>query len=197
MLENQIAKIKDKALENHVPIVRDKTIEKITQILKEKHVKSILEIGTAVGYSGIIMLSTCKANLTTIEKNCDRIKEAKANFEIFGFENRVKLLEGDALERLEELVDKNEKFDFIFLDGPKGQYVRYFPLLKKLLLRGGTLFADNILMGGLLENEERVNHKNRAMVKNMKAFLEKLQEDRDFSTTIYKIEDGYSISELL
>lgn len=197
MLENQIAKIKDKALENHVPIVRDKTIEKITQILKEKHVKSILEIGTAVGYSGIIMLSTCKANLTTIEKNCDRIKEAKANFEIFGFENRVKLLEGDALERLEELVDKNEKFNFIFLDGPKGQYVRYFPLLKKLLLRGGTLFADNILMGGLLENEERVNHKNRAMVKNMKAFLEKLQEDRDFSTTIYKIEDGYSISELL
>ena len=191
-----IEEIKVKALENHVPIVRDKTIEKIIEVLKEKNTKNILEIGTAVGYSGLVMLTNSQAQLTSIEKNHERFMEAKANFKICGMINRANLIEGDAIEELEKLVSQQKKFDFIFLDGPKGQYIKYYPLLKKLIESGGILFADNILMNGLTEDDSRVNHKNRTMVRNMKIFIETLKNDDDFTTTIYEIDDGFSISEL-
>ena len=191
-----IEEIKKKALENHVPIVRDNTILKIIEILKDNNYKNILEIGTAVGYSGIIMLANSSAFLTTIEKNESRCNEAKENFKACNLDSRVNLIEGDALEELEKLFQNKEKFDFIFLDGPKGQYIKYLPLLKGLLNSNGILFADNILMSGLLEDESKVNHKNRTMVRNMKSFLQTLQNDNDFTTEFYKIDDGYTISKL-
>lgn len=191
---DKIVEIKAKALQNHVPIVRDKTIETIVKILKENDVKNILEIGTAVGYSGIMMLAHCEATLTTIEKNDIRFQEAKDNFKTCKLSSRATLINADALEGLKKLVVSSQKFDFIFLDGPKGQYIKYLPFLKKLLNKKGVLFADNILMNGLLEDDTRVTHKNRTMVRNMKIFLSTLQEDKDFETTLYKIDDGYSIS---
>lgn len=197
MIENHIAKIKEKAIENYVPIVRDETIKTIIDLLKSKDCKRILEIGTAVGYSGIMMLSNTDAALVTIEKNHNRFLEAKDNFKSCGLEERVTLIEGDALEELQKLAIKKENFEFIFLDGPKGQYIKYFPYLKQMLNKGGLLFADNILMSGLMEDESKVNHKNRTMVRNMKAFLDTLQKDCDFKTQLFKIDDGYSISELI
>lgn len=197
MLEKIILEIKQKAQENHIPIVRDQTIEKVVDIINKNNFKSILEIGTAVGYSGIMMLNSSAQSLTTIEKNLARFNEAKANFKLCNLEERVRLFLGDALEELEKLVLKEEKFDFIFLDGPKGQYIRYLPYLKSLLNKGGIIFADNILMGGLIDDEKRVNHKNRAMVKNMKAFLNAIQTDSQLETTLFRIEDGYSISKLI
>lgn len=196
MVVEKINEIKKKALENHVPIVRDNTIEKITDIIKENNCQSILEIGTAVGYSGIVMLSCSNAILTTIEKNHERFEEAKNNFDKCDLTSRVCQIEGDAYEELEKLCLAKQKFDFIFLDGPKGQYIKYLPFLKNLLNNKGILFADNILMGGLLENENQVTHKNRTMVRNMKAFLFELQSDKDFITTLYKIDDGYTITKL-
>lgn len=192
-----IAEIKRKALENYVPIVRDETIKKIIEVLKENNIKNILEIGTAVGYSGIVMLQNSQAYLTSIEKNRERYFEAKENFEKCGLLNRVELIEGDASLELEKLVTKEKQFDFIFLDGPKGQYIKYYPYLKKLLSKGGILFADNILMNGLTEDDSRVNHKNRTMVRNMKNFVETLKNDKDFITKFYEIDDGFSISKLI
>lgn len=197
MLRETILKIKEKALQNHVPIVRDKTIQCIIDILKNSNICSILEIGTAVGYSGIVMLANSQASLTTIEKNEDRVKEAQINFKSCGLVDRVTQIQGDAQEEIEKLVLSKSKFDFIFLDGPKGQYIKYYPFLKQLLNQKGVLFADNILVGGLLEDETRVNHKNRAMVRNMKLFLKTLQNDIDFDTKLYKIDDGFSISQLI
>ena len=197
MIEQKIAEIKLNATENHVPIVRDKTIEKIIEVIKENDCKQILEIGTAVGYSGIVILSNSSAFLTTIEKNETRFHQAKANFRACNLESRVCLIEGDAFTEIENLSAQKEKFDFIFLDGPKGQYIKYLPFLKELLNNGGILFADNILMSGLLEDESRVNHKNRTMVRNMKAFLDNIQNDEDFKTQIYKIDDGFTISQLI
>lgn len=192
-----IAEIKRKALENYVPIVRDETIKKIIEVLKENNIKNILEIGTAVGYSGIVMLQNSQAYLTSIEKNRERYFEAKENFEKCGLLNRVELIEGDASSELVKLVTKEKQFDFIFLDGPKGQYIKYYPYLKKLLSKGGILFADNILMNGLTEDDSRVNHKNRTMVRNMKNFVETLKNDKDFITKFYEIDDGFSISKLI
>ena len=106
----------------------------------------------------------------------------------FGAKN-VAFIERDA----RKLPVCNEKFDLIFLDGPKGQYLRYLPIIKNLLAEKGILFADNILLGGLIYDESRVNHKNRTMVRNMKGFLKQIKCDKCFSCETYEIEDGFAI----
>ena len=196
MIDEKISQIKKKAIENFVPIVRDQTIEKIIELINENHFQSILEIGTAVGYSAIKILANTISNITTIEKNHQRFCEAQENFKVLNFTDRVVQIEGDAFEVLKDLASGSFKFDFVFLDGPKGQYVKYLPIIKSLLNKNGILFADNILLGGLLENDNLVNHKNRTMVKNMKAFIETLKNDKDFDTQIFKTDDGFTISRL-
>ena len=194
-IENKIKELRVFAKNNFVPIVRDDTISKICSIIKEKEYSNLLEIGTAIGYSAICML-TCNTNakITTIEKNKQRFEEAVKNFESVDLSDRVNPICGDALEELRRLVVEKKKFDFIFLDGPKGQYINYLPLLKKLMTDNATLFADNILLGGLIKNESLVNHKNRTMFTNMKKFLKEIENDSDFQTQIFEIDDGFSIS---
>ncbi len=193
-LEKEINNIKSLALENYVPIVRDKTLAFICDILKEENCQNILEIGTAVGYSGINMLLSCNARLTTIEKDENRFNEAKKNFEKLGLTYRVTQILDDALNALVKFQNSTIKFDFIFLDGPKGQYIKYLPLLKNILKGGGTLFADNVMLGGLVEDEAKVTHKNRAMVQNMKTFNHQLLSDDDFESTLYRVDDGFIVA---
>ncbi|MBP3344622.1 MAG: O-methyltransferase [Clostridia bacterium] len=188
-----IEEIKAAAKDSFVPIVRDDTLDALIRLICKKKPQKILEIGTAVGYSGIKMLENSNATLTTIEKNEGRANEASKNFERSGLTNRVNLICGDAAEVLSDLTKKEEKFDLIFLDGPKGQYIKYLPFLKQLLLGGGTIFADNVGLLGLVEHSEKVNHKNRTMVRNMQAFLKQITEDEDFETQIFDIDDGYAI----
>lgn len=188
-----IEKVKREAKENLVPIVRDKTLETLISICKEHSVNKVLEIGTATGYSGLNLLTVAKS-LTTIEKNIERYEQANKNFKDARVSSFVSQLLGDAGEILCSLNEKGEKFDLVFLDGPKGQYVKYLPSIKSLLKSGGVLFADNILLGGLIKDQTRVNHKNRTMFNNMKAFLSNIQECQEFKTNIYEIEDGFSIS---
>ena len=94
---------------------------------------------------------------------------------------------------LSDLVQSSQKFDLIFLDGPKGQYIKYLPFLKQLLNEGGVIFADNVGLLGLVANQEKVNHKNRTMVRNMQSFLNEIQTDSDFNSNIYDIDDGYAV----
>lgn len=188
-----ISKIKTKAKENFVPIVRDKTLEMLIDACKECGANKVLEIGTATGYSGLNFLTLENLHLTTIEKNIERYTEAKSNFDDAGVGERVTQILGDAGEELEKLTNLGSQFDFIFLDGPKGQYLHYLPKLEKLLAGGGVLFADNILLGGLMTDESRVNHKNRTMVRNMKIFLEKISTSEELETSIYEIDDGFAI----
>lgn len=196
-INEKIANLKIEAKQNFLPIVRDETIKSIVKIQKENSCKDILEIGTAIGYSGLIMLANnLQAKLTSIEKNEERFKEAKENFAEVEFTDRVNLICGDAYQELLQLKIKGQKYDFIFLDGPKGQYYKYLPILKSLLHKNGILFADNILLGGLLKNEKTVTHKNRTMVNNMKKFLNEIENDLDFQIEIQEIEDGYLIAKL-
>lgn len=195
-ISDKILNLKTWSKSNYIPIVRDKTVEKICEIIKEENCCKILEIGTAVGYSGILMLqSNPNAHLTTIEKDGERFNQAQKNFLDFDLSNRVSLILNDAKTTLERLEKCGDKFDFIFLDGPKGQYIKYLPILKKLLKINGILFADNILLGGLIK-QSQVSHKNRTMATNMKKFIEEITQDSDFETSIYEIDDGFSISKL-
>ena len=139
-----LEEIANRARKGYIPIIRDNTAQALIKVCKEKNPKRILEIGTAIGYSGLLMLQNCQAFLYTIEKDEQRLAEAEKNFKLFGQEARVKLILDDALIALEKLCNDNEKFDLIFLDGAKGQYIKYYPLIKKLLNHDGVLFTDNI-----------------------------------------------------
>lgn len=191
-----LEEIANRAREGYIPIIRDNTAQALISVCKEKNPKKILEIGTAIGYSGLLMLQNCQAFLYTIEKDEQRLAEAEKNFKLFGQEARVKLILDDALIALEKLCKDNEKFDLIFLDGAKGQYIKYYPLIKKLLNHDGILFTDNIYMHGMVKSEGKIAHKHRSMVVNLRKYIELLKNDKDFTTNFYDIDDGYSISKL-
>ena len=191
-----LEEIANRAREGYIPIIRDNTAQALINVCKEKSPKKILEIGTAIGYSGLLMLQNCQAFLYTIEKDEQRLAEAEKNFKLFGQEARVKLILDDALIAFEKLCNDNEKFDLIFLDGAKGQYIKYYPLIKKLLNHDGILFTDNIYMHGMVKSEEKIAHKHRSMVVNLRKYIELLKNDKDFTTNFYDIDDGYSISKL-
>ena len=190
-------KLKRFAEENFIPIVRDETAKILMEECKKNSPQKILEIGTAIGYSGILMLKSCNGHLYTIEKDISRYEIAKENFVKYGMSERVTLMLGDAKEQLEILKSHNYKFDFVFLDGPKGQYIKYLPTIKSLLNKNAILFSDNVLMHGLINHQEEVTHKNRAMVRNMKAFNDEIMNDKDFDNKFYEIDDGFIVSRKL
>ena len=184
-----------KSRDDYMPFIRDKSAKVLFEICQTEKPKNILEIGTAVGYSALLMLEGAKESfVTTIEKDEKRAQEAKVNFEKNGVKERVDLIVGDAGEVLPQLEDEGKEFDLIFLDGPKGQYLRYLPHLKKMLCKGGLLVADNVLLHGWVKGEEFVKHKHRSMVVNLRKFLKCLEEDHDFDSKLLEIEDGITIS---
>ena len=182
------------AKENHVPIVRPKTLEMLLDEVKNNNVKRILEIGTAIGFSGSKMLSVnTDATLVTIEKSDNMYDISKKNFERLGVNNRVTQIKGDAKDVLMELSKNGEKFDFVFLDGPKGQYLSYLPMLNSLLVGGGIIFADDVLFRGLVQGNDWPKHRIRTLVLNLRKYLEEVQNP-PFVSKVYDIEDGICIT---
>ena len=186
-------KIINYAKENNVPIVRPKTLQLLLDTIKKNNVKNILEIGTAIGFSGANMLINSSANLTTIEKNEKMYQVAEDNFNRLGLNDRVRQISGDAKDVLEQLVKEETRFDFIFLDGPKGQYLKYLPLLNELLIGGGIIFADDVLFRGLVQGNDWPKHRIRTLVLNLRSYLEEVQKP-PFTSEIIDLEDGVCIT---
>lgn len=189
-------KMREQAQINHVPIVREQTGLLLCRLCEKFDPQNILEIGTAIGYSGALMLSACEGDLTTIEKDEHMLEIATKNFQECGLETRVELLRGDAKEELSVLLEKKRRFDFVFLDGPKAQYVKYLPIIKALLKKGGILFADDIYFHGMVNGKADVNPKKRSIVKALQAFNETLRNDADFEVKFLDIEDGIAIAKI-
>lgn len=186
--------IENYAKENFIPIIRPKSREILMAEVKTLSPSKILEIGSAIGYSGLCMLFASSASLVTIEKDEERATMARQNFERYNVAKRVQLINDDALKILTNLAEEEAKFDFVFLDGPKGQYHKYLPLISKLLVKGGTLVADNISVMGLVDSTEPIAHKHRTMVVNMRKFLSEVTSSSQFESRILKIEDGILIA---
>ena len=187
-------KLRENALKRFIPLVREKTGKALQAECNKAKPQNILEIGTAIGYSAILMANACSGEICTLEKDESRLEEAIQNFKKFGIYERVESHLGDAKDFLEEFARNGRKFDFIFLDGPKGQYIHYYPMLKKLISDNGVLFADNVKLLGLVEHAENVTHKNRTMTRNMAEFIKTISEDNDFEVKFYYEEDGYCIA---
>ena len=131
--------------------------------------------------------------MTTVELNPQNAQNALTNLKKLGFEDRVKVVCSDALDFLKTLGD-DQMFDFVFLDGAKGQYIKYLPYLKSHLNAGGVLFADDVLFYGMVTSHEKIAHKHRSIVNHLRDFLQTLQDDNDFETKIYDFDDGVSVS---
>lgn len=191
-LETFIKQVKKEALETDIPIMEDETINYIKKYIVENKIKRILEIGTAVGYSGLNYLSLdYDISLVTIERDENRYLKALQNFKEADLESRVDIIFKDALE-----VDINDKFDLIILDGAKGQNINFFNKFKKNLEENGTIITDNMYLHGYVEkDEEDITSRNlRALVRKIKDYHKFLEDNEEYDSEILKIGDGIAIS---
>lgn len=177
------------------PVLRDKSFRLLIETVKNKNPKSILEIGVNEGLSGIAMLLSCENScLTGIEIDEEKVKKARENYRAFGLEERAKIFLGDASEIIPFI---SGKYDFVFLDGPKGHYGEYCDYLLETLNVGGVLFADNVLYRGYVGKDKTAPHRHATIKHSMENFLDRITNDNSLKTVVYDIEDGVSVTEKL
>ena len=182
------------ALKDQVPVIRRETQSLLKVLLTIKMPSRILEVGTAVGFSALLMSTYAPENcrITTIEKYDKRIPIARENFKKAGKEEQITLLEGDAREILKTLEGP---FDFIFMDAAKGQYIHFLPDVLRLLSRSGILISDNVLQDGdIIESHFAVERRNRTIYKRMREYLSALKNSDVLETSILPLGDGVALS---
>ncbi|MDZ7672755.1 MAG: O-methyltransferase [Halanaerobiales bacterium] len=189
-------KLKDlekRAKKDHIPIINRDTANFLKSVLLFNKPKLILEVGTAVGYSTLWLAeySDSDCEIVTIERDEARLIEAKNNIKEFRFNKKVNFKYGDALEIIPYL---RRKFDLIFIDAAKGQYLNLFKMAEDKINENGIILCDNVLYKGLVKNEGKVDHKMRTIVVNMRKFLIYLKNNQKFDSRLFDIDDGLTIS---
>ncbi len=187
-----IREIKKYALDHQVPIMQDEGIDFLTDYIAKNQVKKVLEIGTAIGYSAIMMaLSNPQLTVVSIERDRDRYLEAVKNVKEMHLDQRITLLYKDAFD-----VSFQEKFDLIFIDAAKGQNIKFFEKFSYNLADSGTIITDNIYFHGLVDTplEEIESRSLRSLVRKIKNYICFLNDHPAFQTTFYRIGDGISVS---
>ena len=190
----ELDQIEKEAIETYVPIIRKEMQSFLKMLLAIKKPMRILEVGTAIGFSAILMAeyNPTDCQITTIENYGKRIPIARENFKRVGKEQQITLLEGDAAEVLKTL---DEPFDFIFMDAAKGQYVHFMPEVLRLLKKDGILVSDNVLQDGdIIESRYVVTRRNRTIHKRMRDYLYQLTHHEELVTSILPIGDGITVS---
>ncbi|MEE1196391.1 MAG: O-methyltransferase [Lachnospiraceae bacterium] len=189
-----LEELEQEALDTYVPIIRKDMQTFLKTFLAMKRPKRILEVGTAIGFSALLMCEYGEPDvqITTIENYEKRIPVARANFARAGREKQITLLEGDAQDILKELEGP---FDFIFMDAAKGQYIFYLPELLRLLEPGGVLITDNVLQDGdIIESHFAVERRNRTIYKRMRDYLYELTHHEQLVTSVLPVGDGITVS---
>ena len=191
MVEDKINEIKSYAKENNVPIMMDDGIDFLTNLIRQRKVKNILEIGTAIGYSAIMMaLVDENIKITSIEKDDKRYFEAIKNVKKFNLEDRITLIYNDALE-----IKLKDKYDLIFIDASKGKNKLFFEKFCNNLTEKGVIITDNLSFHGLVQNDSLIKTKNqRGLVNKIKDYISFLENNTEYVTEFVNIGDGISIS---
>ena len=194
MNKQELEKIKQKAIEEHIPIIMDDTLEVIDKILKEIKPTRILEIGTAVGYSAMCFSEYLHPNgkIDTIERDAERVEEAKLNIENVGVKDKINIYEGDAVEILPTL---DEKYDVVFIDAAKGKYPFFLKEALRMIKSNGVILADNILYKGYVMSDYN-KHKQRTAVRNLREYIKEVSENPNIETEILDVGDGLAISKI-
>ncbi len=182
------------AREKGIPIIKRETGALLKTMVAAKQPGAILEIGTAVGYSALMMARAAgeDCRITTIEKYKPRILAARDNFQRAGMTEKIVLLEGDAQELLENL---SGTYDFIFMDAAKGQYIHWLPVILRLLSAGGILFSDNVLQeGSVVQSRYAVERRDRTIHSRMREYLYAIKHTKELETAIVPVGDGVALS---
>ena len=192
--EQELERIKQKALEEHIPIIMDDTLEVVDKILTDIRPSKILEIGTAVGYSAICFSKYLEpeGKIDTIERDEERVAEAKVNIEKTGVSEKINIYLGDAVEILPTL---QEKYDVVFIDAAKGKYPFFLKESLRMIKPNGIILADNILYKGYVMSDYN-KHKQRTAVRNLREYVKEVTENPNIETEILDVGDGLAISKI-
>lgn len=185
-----LADLKLYANKNYIPVAKDDMLQLLFDYVVEHKPKNILEIGTAIGYSAIVMSkANASSAILTVELNVERYNMALQNFNKFAISN-VTAINDDAKNLIEKLEIKNDKFDLIFLDGPKGQYINYLGNLLNILSDNGVIICDNINYKNLLNIKGVAPRKIRTIANNLKKFNETILNDKNLNVELLNVSDG-------
>ena len=192
MNTTELEKIKQKALEEHIPIIMDETLEVIEKYLSKNKPNRILEIGTAVGYSAICFTEFLApgGTIDTIEREKERVEEAKINIKLAEVEEMINIYEGDAVDILPTL---NNKYDVVFIDAAKGKYPFFLKEALRMINKEGIIFADNILYKGYVMSDYN-KHKQRTAVTHLREYIKLVTENPKLDTKILEVGDGLAIT---
>lgn len=190
-MDSLIKQIESQAEEKNIPIMQKKGIDFLCKIIKKYEIKNILEIGTAIGYSSIKMaLVSDDINVTSIERDNERYIEALRNIKKAKLDKRINVIFGDALD-----INLDDKYDLIFIDAAKSQYIRFFNKFKENLNNNGVIVTDNLSFHGLVEQKTRIESRNlRQLVGKIRKYIDFLNDNEEFKTKFYKVGDGIAIS---
>ncbi|WP_160680095.1 O-methyltransferase [Clostridium sp. C8-1-8] len=191
--EDELYELERYAEENAVPIVQKEAGQFLEFMVSMKKPKKILELGTAIGYSAILMSKAANgsANITSIERDENMVSIAENNISKYNFNDKIKVIQGDCLEILEKLDDK---FDLIFMDAGKGHYNHFLPHCLRLLAEEGIIISDNVLFRGMVATNDLVKRRKITIVKRMRDYLETISKDKDLITTIIPMGDGIAVT---
>ncbi|MBQ2320822.1 MAG: O-methyltransferase [Lachnospiraceae bacterium] len=192
-----LKEVEKAAIADEVPIIRRSMQSLLSFLLKMKKPEAVLEIGAAVGFSSMLISEYVSKDtvIDTIEKVPVRIRDARKNYENCGKTDRINLIEGDAAEVLKELVEKGNKYDFIFMDAAKGQYMNFLEYIEKLITDDGMLVTDNVLQEGeIIESRYAVTRRDRTIHGRMREYLFYLTHSEKFDTVILPVGDGAAVS---
>jgi predicted O-methyltransferase YrrM len=189
----QLKILEDYARENNVPIIEPEVGQLIKVLLKLHKPKEILEVGTAIGYSALLMAHSLQGDwsITTMERNPQMIEKARENFRESGLEDRIRIIEGDARETFPHLT---KKYDFIFLDAAKGQYMEFLGYAKDLLKPGGLIVSDNVLYKGMVASDDLVVRRKRTIVNRLREFLEYISNMQGYTSSVLPLGDGVALT---
>lgn len=193
-MDHNIKLMEDYAKQYNIPIMLPDGIEFLLEYIKKNNIKNILEIGTAIGYSAIRMcLISDDIKVTTIERDENRYKEAVKNIKNFKLEDRINLIYKDAFD-----VYLDDKYDLIFIDAAKSQYIKFFEKFKLNLNKNGVIVSDNLNFHGLTHTDKEIKSRNvRGIVRKLNNYIDFLNNNNEFTTEFYDIGDGISISKFI
>lgn len=191
--EGYLREIEEYAIKNHIPIVEKEVAQLLKVLLRIINPKKILEVGTAIGYSALVMASSTTSDclITTIERREDMAEKAKINIKNSSFRDRIKVLQGDAEDILPTL---EEKYDFIFLDAAKGQYLNFFNECTRILNKRGVIMSDNVLFKGMVASDRLVIRRKKTIVKRLRKYLEHINNLEGYESCILPIGDGVALT---
>ncbi|WP_303840723.1 O-methyltransferase [Selenomonas ruminantium] len=197
-MEELLREMEDYAALHHVPIINERGRQAFLQIVQEARPHRVLEIGTAIGYSSLLMAQNGAADIdiTTLELSDERIKTAQGYIDRSAYAGRIHIMGGDAAENLLKLQLTGQKFDFIFIDAAKGQYLDYFHKIQPMLTENAVILADNVLFRGYVKGDVPTPRRFKTIVKRLREYIE-LVSQPPYVTEILENGDGLAVTRRL